>query len=418
MSAFPITLVGREVNAVVVGAGRVAERRVRALLEAGGRVTVVAPSFCDALEREADAGRIAAVREPFRPGHLAGATIVLVATSDAAVNRAAAAEARRAGLPVNVADDPEASTFHVPGVVRADGLTVAVSSGGEHPGAVRAVREYLDDHRAELAVRVERGRRRPDREARPGTVYLVGAGPGDPDLLTVRALGVLRTADVVIHDGLVPEPVLALAHRAVRECHRAPPGTPGHGAAGRQRAIDASMVRHAREGRSVVRLKCGDPLLFSRGAEEASRLTAAGVPFEVVPGVTAASACAAAAGIPLTDRDRASSVTFVTGHGAGGAAPAVDWSRLPRDGTVAIYMGVGRLGECVAGLLAAGFDTATPCAIVENASRPSQRVVRGRLADLPALAREARVRSPAVVFVGQCAGGDGSWMRPGGSSTT
>jgi uroporphyrin-III C-methyltransferase/precorrin-2 dehydrogenase/sirohydrochlorin ferrochelatase len=242
--------------------------------------------------------------------------------------------------------------------------------------------------------------------ARKGKVYIVGAGPGDPDLLTVRALGLLRSADAVVYDYLVPEEILSLApSRAVKLCYARKGRTAGHGAVLKQIAIHEAMARLAREGKSVVRLKSGDPLVFGRGGEEAEHLAREGVEFEIVPGITAAMGCAAAARIPLTQRDLSSSVTFVAGHEADGkGGNAIDWNRLPKDGTLAVYMGVSRVDAIAAGLMDAGFAPDTPFAVVENGTRPGQRVLRGILAELARVAGEKALRSPAVLFVGRSAG--------------
>jgi uroporphyrin-III C-methyltransferase/precorrin-2 dehydrogenase/sirohydrochlorin ferrochelatase len=290
-------------------------------------------------------------------------------------------------------------------VVRGGEFTVAISTGGENPGAAKALREFLEEHRAEISVRLERGRRRKRIAGRPGKVYIVGAGPGDPDLLTVRALGLLRSADAVIHDYLVPAEILSLAPAtAARICFARRGGTAGHGAILKQNAIHEAMVRLAREGKSVVRLKSGDPLVFGRGGEEAEHLSREGIPFEIVPGITAAMGCAAAAGIPLTHRERSSSVTFVAGHETDEKGKStVDWSRLPKDGTLAVYMGVGRVAAIAEELAGAGFSPDIPFAIVENGNRPEQRVLRGNLADLPRIAEAHSVRSPAILFVGRTA---------------
>jgi len=268
------------------------------------------------------------------------------------------------------------------------------------------VREYLEERSADLAVRVERGRRRPAAGPVPGTVYIVGAGPGDPDLLTVRALGLLRAAQVIIHDYLVPGAILSLASpRARLVCFARRGRTAGHGGALRQAAILAAMEEHARAGRSVVRLKSGDPFVFGRGGEEMSWLASRGIPFEIVPGITAALGCAAAARIPLTQRGVSSSVTLVAGHEAGGKnGTAVEWERLPLGGTVAVYMGVGRAAGVVRELLEkAGFPAATPAAAVACGTRPDQQVVSGTLVELPRLLARRGVRSPAVLFVGRSA---------------
>lgn len=405
-SYFPIFLDLRGAAALVVGAGKVARRKIEKLLAHAADVTVVAREFSAPVRRMAERGEVRAIHSPFRPEHLDGMDLAFAATSDPAANRSVAREARQRRIPVNVADVPEECTFILPATVRGEGFTVAVSTGGKNPGAARAIREFIEERKEEIAVRLERGRRR--REARPskGKVYIVGAGPGDPDLLTVRALGLLRGADAVIHDYLVPGEILSLASpKAARICFARRGKTAGHGSALKQAAIHAAMARLAREGKSVVRLKSGDPLVFGRGGEEAEFLAAEGIPFEIVPGVTAAMGCAAAAGIPMTHRDVSSSVTLLAGHEADGKGETgIDWKRLPADGTIAVYMGVARAEGLARDLMEkANLPADTPVAVVENGTLRNQRVLRGRLAGLSRLVKETGVRSPALLFVGKTA---------------
>jgi len=395
----------RSARVLVIGAGAVGARKIEALLAGGARVTVVAKEFSPAVEERAARGDLAILRGTFHPDQMRETELVFVATPDRTLNRRVSAEARRRRIPVNVADSPEECTFHLPAVVRGDEFTAAISTSGKNPGAAKALREFLEDHREEISVRLERGRRRMRIAARPGKVYIVGAGPGDPDLLTVRALGLLRSADAVIYDYLVPREILTLAPaKAARVCFARRGRTAGHGAVLKQNAIHEAMVRMAREGKAVVRLKSGDPLVFGRGGEEAEHLSREGIPFEIVPGITAAMGCAAAAVLPLTHRGRSSSVTFVAGHETDGKGEcATDWSLLPKDGTLAIYMGVGRVAAIARELAGAGYPLDTPFAIVENGSRPEQRILRGTLSDLPRIAVESGVLSPAILFVGRSA---------------
>ena len=392
-------------SVLVVGAGAVGTRKIEALLAGGARVTVVAKEFSPAVVERSARGDLAVLRGTFHPDQLEDAELVFAATPDRALNRRVSVEARRRRIPVNVADSPEECTFLLPAVVRGEEFTAAISTGGRYPGAAKTMREFLEAHRAEISVRLERGRRRKRIAAKQGKVYIVGAGPGDPDLLTVRALGLLRSADAVVHDYLVPAEILSLAPaKAARICFARRGKTAGHGAVMKQNAIHKAMVRLAREGKSVVRLKSGDPLVFGRGGEEAEHLSREGIPFEIVPGITAAMGCAAAAAIPLTHRGRSSSVTFVAGHETdekGGSAVA--WNLLPKDGTLAIYMGVGRVAAIADDLAGAEFLPDTPFAIVENGNRPEQRVVRGILSDLSRIALDSGIRSPAILFVGRTA---------------
>jgi uroporphyrin-III C-methyltransferase/precorrin-2 dehydrogenase/sirohydrochlorin ferrochelatase len=388
---------------LVIGAGAVGTRKIEALLAGGARVTAVATSFSPAVLERASRGELAVVRGTFHPDQMEKAELVFAATPDRELNRRVSAEARKRRIPVNVADSPEECTFLLPSVVRGEGFTAAISTGGKNPGAAKAMREFLEDHREEISVRLERGRRRKRITARQGKVYIVGAGPGDPDLLTVRALGLLRSADAVVYDYLVPKEILSLApEKAAKVCFARKGRTAGHGATLKQNAIHEAMVRLAREGKSVVRLKSGDPLVFGRGGEEAEHLSREGVPFEIVPGITAAMGCAAAAAIPLTHREKSSSVTFLAGHETDEKGKsAVDWGLLPKDGTLAIYMGVARVESLATELAEAGFPPDTPFAIVENGSRSGQRVVRGTLSDLSRIARSSEIRSPSILFVGR-----------------
>jgi len=234
-----------------------------------------------------------------------------------------------------------------------------------------------------------------------GAVRIVGAGPGSADLLTLRALDRLRDADVVVHDRLVDEAVLALAAPGARRiCVGKAPGR--H--LWRQEEINALLLRLARGGERVVRLKGGDPLILGRGGEEVAYLRRAGVRVEIVPGVTAAAAAAATAAIPLTHRAAASSVTFVTGHGRDGL-PDLDWAALARlDGTLAVYMGVANAGMLARRLIAHGLAGATPVAVVEKASHPDQRVVEGDLQGLGVLIRDHRIAAPALILIGRAVG--------------
>lgn len=403
---FPVFLDLRGAAVLVVGAGKVAERKIGKLLAHGARLTVVAWEFSTAVRIMAERGEAFVICSHFRPEHLDGMDLVFAATSDPSVNRSVGREARRRRIPVNVADVPEECTFILPATVHGERFTLAVSTGGKNPGAARAIREFLEERKEEIAVRFERGRRRREPRPQKGKVYIVGAGPGNPDLLTVRALGLLRGADAVIHDYLVPGEILSLASpKAASICFARSGKTSSHGSAIKQAAIHAAMVRLAREGKSVVRLKSGDPLVFGRGGEEAEYLAAEGIPFEIVPGITAAAGCAAAAGIPMTHRDVSSSVTFLAGHEADGKGKTgIDWKRLPADGTIAVYMGVARAEGLARDLMEkANIPADTPVVVVENGTLRTQRVLRGRLAGLSRLMKEAKVRSPALLFVGKTA---------------
>ncbi|MDO1529713.1 siroheme synthase CysG [Fulvimonas sp. R45] len=434
---------------LVVGGGAVARRKAAALLEAGARVTVGAPRLDAELAQWADDGRIAWRRGGFVPDWLDGMWLAIAASGDRALNAsvAAAADARR--IFANVVDDAALSRFHVPAVVDRAPLVVAVSTAGAAPALSRRVRETLErtlDHAlGALAALAQRHRARilrchADlagrrafydwlhdgpvlpllRNARPreaeqallaaleagtgaprkGSVALVGAGPGHPGLLTLQALRVLNEADVILHDQLVGRGILALARR---DAERIDVGKRCGGRRVTQERIHRLMLAHAREGRRVVRLKGGDPFVFGRGGEELAFLRRHGVTCEVVPGITAALACAAFAGVPLTHRGLAQSVCLLTAHGKD-AADTLDAAALAdARQTLAVYMGVERVEALAARLLALGRAADTPVAIVENGSLPEQRVIAGVIGDLPQLAKRHRVRSPALLIVGAVA---------------
>ena len=442
---FPLFVDLRGRPVLVVGGGGVAARKVAALLEAGARVRVVAPALALEVAALAAAGRVEHVAARFEPGHLDGAWLAIAASDDAVANRAVAETGARRGTWVNVVDDAAATAVHLPAIVRRGPLQVAISSGGGAPMLARHLREVLeaqlDESWGRLAALLARHRRRirarfanlgarrdflrellagplrdllrerrdddaeralsdalrraPQRHA--GRVALVGAGPGDPGLLTLRALRLLNEADVILHDRLVDDAVLALARR---DAERIDVGkTVGGDHAATQRRIHALLVERARAGQRVVRLKGGDPFVFGRGGEELEALHAAGIPFEVVPGITAALAAGAYAGIPLTHRGHAQSLQLLTAHGRDGLPAS-----LPAPGaTLAVYMGIAALAPFRDALLARGHATDTPFALVENATRPTQRVVLGRLDQLPELARAHRVRAPALLVVGDVA---------------
>ena len=375
-------------------------------------------------------------------------TLAFVATGDAASDARHAAQARDAGVPVNVVDRPQLCDFIVPAIIDRDDIVVGISTAGASPslarhvrglieavlparlgalarfagdfrGAVRAViadprerRRFWDRIiRGPIAARVLAGNERAAREAMiaavnrrgppfTGSISLVGAGPGSADLLTLRALQALQTADVVLHDALASPEVLDYARR---EAVLIDVGKRrGHHTLG-QDEINALMVEQARAGRRVVRLKGGDPLVFGRGGEERDYALRHGIEVDIVPGVTAALACAAASGIPLTHRHHAAAVTFLTGHRQPGA-PAPDWRALAAGGqTIVIYMGVTVAAELRRELLDAGLARTTPVAIVENGTLDDQKVSRGTLHTLSVLAARHRDGGPALIIVGAVA---------------
>lgn len=448
MKLYPLfaDLAGRRV--LVVGGGAVAERKAAALLEAGAAVTVGALSATGTLQAWADAGRLELRLGGFQQAWLDECWLVVAATGEPLLNRRIATLAERRRLFVNVVDDAQLCSFHVPAVIDRDPVTIAISSGGTAPVLARLLREGLESlldpalgPLAALAARLRESirARLPDlgarrrfyeqlfagpvlqllRRAQPaeaeaeaeralagaatrssGSVVLVGAGPGDPGLLTLRGLRALQEADVILYDRLAGAEVLALARR---DAERIEVGKEAGNHHVTQERIHALLLEHAQAGRRVVRLKGGDPFVFGRGGEELAFLRGHGVDCAIVPGITAAVACAAYAGIPLTHREHAQSVCLVTAHGKDAAETLSDAMLAQPRQTLAVYMGVERLGMLTARLLARGRAPDTPVALIEHGTTPRQRVIAGVLRELPMLAKTHAVATPALLIVGEVA---------------
>jgi uroporphyrin-III C-methyltransferase / precorrin-2 dehydrogenase / sirohydrochlorin ferrochelatase len=445
---FPVFFDLKDQPVLVVGGGTVALRKVLLLERSGALITLVAPEVAPELMARAARGSLKLERREFIPSDLDGARLVLVATSRRAINRWIAKLSDSRAIPVNVVDDREASRFIVPAIVDRDPVLVAISTGGTSPVLARRLRERLeasipkrlgefalwlrgirkssmdrlrDSHERrrffEAIVDGPAGRRfiegdpqgalriaqrllatTPTAPRAGGEVALVGAGPGDPELLTLKALRALQDADVILHDRLVSAAILDLARRdAARICVGKSAGrhsTP-------QREINELLIEHARQGKRVVRLKGGDPFIFGRGGEELEALAKAQIDFSVIPGVTAASGCAAYAGIPLTHREYAHSVSFVTGHAdTNGQEP--DWRGLALPGVTAVfYMGLARLDHIVRKLIEHGAAPDRPAAIVAHGTMPNQRVITATVATIAAIAAPAQLESPALLVVGE-----------------
>ena len=425
MEFLPVFLNVRGEPCLVVGTGRVASRKAALLRRAGAQVTMTTEF------REDELGRYA---------------LAIAATSDQGVNRAVAAAARARRIPVNVVDQPELCSFIMPSIIERAPLVVAVSSGGASPVLARILRARLEsmipaaygrlaalagEFRDRVKARFSESQRRRfweralqgpiaelvlagrDAEARKalaaaiddtrlaysgGEVALVGAGPGDPDLLTFRALRLMQQADVVVYDRLVSKPILDLVRTEAERIY-----------AGKERAkhalpqddINALLARLAKEGKRVVRLKGGDPFIFGRGGEEIDTLAGEGIPFQVVPGITAAAGCASYAGIPLTHRDHAQSVVFVTGHLQDGSLD-LNWRALAQPGqTIVFYMGLLALGQLCGRLVEHGLPAATPAALVQAGTTPQQRVLTGTLETLPGIVQASDVKAPTLIIIGE-----------------
>ncbi len=446
MDFLPVFLNILDRPCTVVGGGEVAARKVALLLRAGARVTVYAPDLCDALVELARAGGIVHRVERFHDEALAGSVLAIAATDDEEVNRRVSQAAQARAIPVNVVDRPELCSFILPSIVDRSPVLVAVSSGGSSPVLARLLRARLEtvipatygrlatlvarfrsrvkqrfaritDRRlfwervlqGPIAEMVFSGRERQAQEALErtlasaggntiGEVYLVGAGPGDPDLLTFRALRLMQEADVVVYDRLVSAAVLDLVRR---EAERIYAGKERDHHALPQENINELLVRLAKQGKRVVRLKGGDPFIFGRGGEEIETLMTEGISFQVVPGITAAAGCAAYSGIPLTHRDYAQSVVFVTGHLQDGSVN-LNWPALaqPRQ-TVVFYMGLHGVGSICEQLIKHGMGPDTPAALVQQGTLPEQRVLIGDLRTLPGIVEHAGVKAPTLIIVGQ-----------------
>ncbi|HEY6099375.1 MAG TPA: siroheme synthase CysG, partial [Anaeromyxobacter sp.] len=466
-----MTLGLRGCPVLVLGGGEVALRKIEGLLAEGARVTVTAPEIVPEIQALADRGEIDLRRRRHREGDVAGFTLVFAATGDRDVNARASGEAREAGIWVNVADDPELCTFHLPARVQRGALQLAVASEGGAPFAVRRLRQMLerrlgaewsewigaaarfrDEVRAldlpsadserrydaffTETVDVERLRARvptaaeleawlaPPREGRgacargevvalppaaarsaagaapPALVSLVGAGPGDPGLLTVRARQRLLAAAAIVYDRLAA-PALPCDLGSGVELHCVGKEAGHHSVP--QEETNALLVRLAREGKRTVRLKGGDPFVFGRGSEEAEALRKAGVPYEVVPGVTAALGATACAGIPVTHRAESVRVTLVTAReSAKGEGPQVRWDLLAQDrsATLVGYMGVSRLAEVAEKLVAAGMPASTPAALVAQGTTARQRTVVSTLGGLHDAGLAAGIHPPALFVIG------------------
>lgn len=446
MDFLPIYLNVRDQPCLVVGGGEVAARKASLLLRAGARVTVVAPVLARNLSTMLAKGEVEHRARSFEPGDLNGILVVIAATDDEAVNRAAADEAKRRRIPVNVVDRPDLCSFIMPSIIDRSPILVAVSSGGASPVLARLLRAKLETAipaaygrlaslvagfrtqvkqrfvrsadrrvfwekilqgpvaemmftgRAQAAEATLRAALESGDAAATGEVYLVGGGPGDPDLLTFRALRLMQQADVVVYDRLVSQPVLDLVRR---DAERIYVGKARSNHALPQESINELLVRLAKEGKRVVRLKGGDPFIFGRGGEEIDTLMAHGIPFQVVPGITAASGCAAYSGIPLTHRDYSQSVVFVTGHLKDGSVD-LNWRGLVQPNqTIVFYMGLHGVDVICRELVNHGMNPSMPVALVQKGTTPEQQVLVGTLESLPTLVANAEIHPPTLIIVGE-----------------
>jgi uroporphyrin-III C-methyltransferase/precorrin-2 dehydrogenase/sirohydrochlorin ferrochelatase len=441
---FPVflNLNGRAV--LIVGAGEVALRKIRLLLPTGAQILVVGRELHPEIQSLAATNHLKYISQDFDIEQILSCTLVIAATDDHALNQRVAAAAQARNIPVNVVDDAQLSSFITPAIINRAPLQIAISTGGAGPVLARRLRERLETMLPANYGRIAAfmGRMRPrvkdaqtkdarrgvweqfvdgtgaermlqgdeagaerelerilGGEARSGEVYLVGAGPGDPDLLTFRALRLMQQCDVVLYDRLVSPAIMELVRRDAerlfvgkkRNQHTVP-----------QDEINLELVRLAQAGKRVLRLKGGDPFIFGRGGEEIEKLAEHGIPFQVVPGVTAAAGCAAYAGIPLTHRDYAQACVFVTGHARADGKLSLNWRMLARKGqTVVIYMGLHTLPNLCQQLMAYGLPADWPAALIEEGTTPQQRVIAATLGDLPQKVSAANVTGASLVIVGE-----------------
>ncbi len=447
MRQFPAYFRLRGAHVVVFGSDDEAIRKVRLLAKTPAEIRIVSEKLSDGMTSQF-AGRIVHVAPEAAAEALAGARFAIVALADDGDAMAAIALAREAGVPVNAVDRPQACDFTVPSILDRGALVAAIGSDGAAPVLAKAVRTQLEvlvpQGYAALADLAERLREEvkaaiPDAGARrrfwecaltgrpadraaagdiagaeadiralmrgvkpAGVVHLVGAGPGDPELLTLKAFRLIQEADIVFHDRLVSDAVM---DRVRRDAKRVAVGKTKGEHSVPQEDIHTLMIEAARAGQRVVRLKGGDPFIFGRGGEELEALQAAGIDVHVVPGISSALGCAASAGLPLTHRDHAQSLTLVTGHARAGGVADLDWQSLARPGqTVTVFMGVGTAAMIAERLIAAGRAASTPVAVIENGTRAEEVRAYGALADLPGLIARRGITGPALLIIGEVAG--------------
>ena len=447
MDALPIFLKLRDTPALVVGGGSVAERKIDLLIRAGAKVTVVAPEIGSKVEALLNQQKLHWIEDRFEPAHLSRALIAIAATDNEDVNRSVSEAARQQNLPVNVVDQPNLCTFTVPSIVDRSPVIIAIGTGGASPVLARMLkarletlipaaygrlagiaREFRDQVKAALgSVDSRRGfwetvfqgqvaelvfagkenqaraelramiQATEDAEFEKGEVYLVGAGPGDPDLLTFRALRLMQRADVVLYDRLVAPAIVDLVRR---DADRIFVGKEKSNHVVPQPEINELLLSLAQEGKRVLRLKGGDPFIFGRGGEEIEDLVRHNIPFQVIPGITAAAGCASYAGIPLTHRDHAQSCLFVTGHLKDGSVD-LNWDALCQPGqTVVVYMGLTGLESICREMIRHGLKDSTPAALIQQGTTLNQRVIAATLDSLPDAVAAANVRAPTLLIVG------------------
>jgi uroporphyrin-III C-methyltransferase/precorrin-2 dehydrogenase/sirohydrochlorin ferrochelatase len=447
MEYFPLFIKLKNQRCLLVGAGDIATRKIELLFKAYAKITVLAPEICDSIINMQHSHQLQLIEKEFESTDIQGFKLVVAATNNPEINEKVASAADLLNIPVNVVDNPELCSVVFPAIIDRSPVIAAISSGGASPVLARLLRAKIETsipatygrlaHLAEkYRVKVKQSISNPshrrifwentlqgpiaelifagrDDEAerqlqqslsnrnnnknKCGEVYLVGAGPGDPDLLTFRALRLMQQADVVVYDRLVSPEILDLARRDSKKIYA---GKKRNEHSLSQESINDLLVRLAQSGKRVVRLKGGDPFIFGRGGEEIETLMALGIDFQVVPGITAASGCASYAGIPLTHRDHAQSCTFVTGHLQDGTIN-LNWQQLSKPNqTIIIYMGLVGLNIICASLIEHGSEPDLPVALIEQGTTSHQRVITGTLKSLPEQIASLKITPPTLIIVG------------------
>lgn len=447
MNHFPVFLNLKNRHCLIVGGGKVATRKVENLLNANAQVTLIAPKISNDLKQLSSQKTITVLNRKYESTDILRSILVIAATDNAEVNKQIAQDCDKANIMVNVVDDPKLCSFIFPSILDRSPVTVAVSTGGASPVLARQLRMKLEtmipsacgylaaiteEYREKVKAHFPQQEQRKkfwetalkgtfselvyagqENEARAylddllakdqnempiGEVYLVGAGPGDPDLLTFKAVRLMQQADVMVYDRLVSKPILDMANKNAERLYV---GKEKDNHAVPQDKINDLLVELAQQGKRVLRLKGGDPFIFGRGGEEIETLAENSIPFQVVPAVTAASGCSSYAGIPLTHRDYAQSVTFATGHLKDGSIN-LNWKQLTqKNHTIVFYMGLTGMSVISEQLQAHGLSGDTPAALVEQGTTRNQRVHIGTVATLPQLIIDSNVRAPTLTIIGE-----------------
>ncbi len=448
MEYFPLFIDLKNKNCLVVGAGEIAARKIELLAKAGANITVIAPKISTAVTQLADNhAQINIIQKAFAATDINQQRLIISATNQTEVNRLVARTADSNNIPVNVVDNPSLCSFIVPAIIDRSPVIAAVSSGGTSPVLARLLRTKLEslippafgrlaqlaekyrsavkeninppaqrrifwenvlqgsiaelffsgketEAEAQLQAAIQQTAKTADTS---GEVYLVGAGPGDPDLLTFRALRLMQQADVVVYDRLVSAEILDLARRDAEKIYV---GKQRNNHSLAQESINELLARLAKAGKRVVRLKGGDPFIFGRGGEEIETLVEQHINFQVVPGITAASGCATYAGIPLTHRDHAQSCTFITGHLKDGSIN-LNWQQLvvPKQ-TIVIYMGLVGLDKICQSMMQYGASPELPIALIQQGTSQSQRVIIGTLDNMAQKVRHEDIQPPTLIIIG------------------